>query len=155
MQAHQKRLFWLLFLLLLVLAAPWLISTFLSDNESQWTGSWTVYYFYENDSSLLYTGTMTIAENDSMLVHLKIKPPKSSRFESIVANVSDHTAGMLEGKIIHRRYKIDGGHPTEIFNWQLDQIDRFRGSGQCLQFCAEGTEDLAITWFGERNQQPL
>ncbi len=138
----------LAFVTALFFILPWEGS---SEDLSTWHGQWKFYYFYHNDSSLTYRGDLSISsQDDSIVISLAVKPPKSSRSEQLVIDIHSHSENQITGTMTHDRYLIKGGHLTEEFDWRLESSDRFTGSGSCIKHCAEGTEQVAMTWHGEK-----
>jgi len=115
----------------------------------QWVGEWQFVYFYENDSTLIYTGTLSCTQSDSLVATFEIRAPKSNRSDIYTASLTLVTDRQLEG-IITYRYGIGGGFMKESFSLNLSKDGQFTGSGVCLEFCAEGTENVEIKWLGER-----
>ena len=141
-------------LLLLTCVALYFLFPRTYKSATTWDGTWSFYYFYENDSSLIYTGQLEIETHDSLTLQLQVKPPKSSRHKILSTKVVSYSKQSIEGEIVHQHYKINGGHPKETFAWSLTE-NTFVGSGQCHAYCAEGTEGLTINWYGERNEENL
>lgn len=138
--------------LLLLCAVIYFLYPDSGQREIGWNGKWVFYYFYENDSSLTYTGQMNLSEGDSLKVDISIKAPKSSRFQKPTITIISHKGNILQGQILHDQFKINGGHPKETFTWEISG-NSFSGMGQCIAYCAEGTEGLAIKWFGQRAEE--
>ena len=135
--------------LLLLCAAIYFLYPDSGQRDLGWNGNWVFYYFYENDSSLTYTGHVHVSVGDSLKLDISIKAPKSSRFQKPTVSIISHQHNVLQGQILHDQFKINGGHPKETFTWEISE-NSFSGTGQCIAYCAEGTEGLAITWFGQR-----
>ncbi|NND05793.1 MAG: hypothetical protein HKN87_05390 [Saprospiraceae bacterium] len=138
--------------LLLLCAAIYFLYPDSVQNDSGWNGTWAFYYFYENDSSLTYTGQVHLSERDSHKIDIRIKAPKSSRYQKPTITIISHQRNILEGQILYDQFKINGGHPKETFTWELSE-NSFSGTGQCIAHCAEGTEGIDISWFGERAEE--
>lgn len=116
----------------------------------QWSGEWKFFYYYSTDTNLVYTGELQVGLADSS-IHMNVIAPKSNRSEEVkVTEWSVSDEGGLSGVIVHDLYRIRGGHPSESFTLQLTDDQSFEGSGSCIEFCAEGTEGVEMTWRGTR-----
>ena len=116
----------------------------------QWSGEWKFFYYYSTDTNLVYTGQLQVDLADSS-IEMNVLAPKSNRSEEVQINdwsVSEE--GELSGIIIHDLYRIRGGHPSESFVLHLIDNQSFDGNGQCVEFCAEGTEGVEMIWRGTR-----
>lgn len=122
-------------------------------STEDWLGSWQIQYYYEPEVDLLYEGTLHISLNDSLSGYLEVYPPKSRRPETLVLeqlSISEKNASMT-GQIVHKSYRIKGGHLKEAFSLTFIQADEFGGEGECLAYCAEGTVGAAIIWSGSKS----
>lgn len=142
----------LLFLLVGVVRYRWFFGK-KSFSEKNWEGEWEVSYFYENEPSLPYTGTLKISLKDSIAASLEIFAPKSSRSEQLeLSSLSFREGGVkLLGYARHTGYKIKEGYLKETFELRLEEDGRFSGSGSCAAYCAEGTEGIGIRWEGTKS----
>jgi class 3 adenylate cyclase len=124
---------------------------FLSIKEL--VGPWEFYYFYANDSTLIYRGDLTIRIDPTGATEAEfaIKAPRSSRAEKIGATSLDFSNGHLTGELTHQLYKIKGGHMLEQFSFTFSDPSTFTGSGRCVAYCAEGTEEQTIMWHGTKS----
>jgi len=115
-------------------------------------GKWSCYYYYSNDSSLVYKGTVHVQLEDSLSAKFEIYAPKSKRAEVIAARELTYNSAQrtLSGVLVHDRYKIREGHLLEEFSLVFEDQGQFSGVGRCKEYCAEGTEDAEITWMGMR-----
>ncbi len=115
-----------------------------------WLGSWQVHYYYEPEIDLFYEGTLHLSVNDSLSGYLEVYPPESTRPETLVLenlSISENNASM-SGQIVHKSYRIRGGHLKEAFSLTFTKPDELEGKGECLAYCAEGTVGAAIIWSG-------
>jgi hypothetical protein len=62
--------------------------------------------------------------------------------------------GKLSGSLVYDRYKIRGGFLTEYFELQFNENQTFNGVGRCTEFCAEGTDQSSIRWYGSKQITP-
>lgn len=119
-----------------------------------WIGSWDVSYFYDHEQELIYTGNLRLGFQDTLQAYLEVYPPKSSRPEKLTLEkirISEDFR-TLSGQIVHKSYKISGGHLKETFALSLGQGETFNGQGECLAYCAEGTMGISIVWKGNRSK---
>ena len=115
-----------------------------------WHGEWSFIYYYENDTTLQYSGTILLNTVDSLSAQINVRAPRSNRVEELsVENLVISSEG-LQGKIAHQLYRIKGGPLTEVFSLEISGADQFKGTGRCTEYCAEGTEDYMIIWKGQR-----
>lgn len=119
-----------------------------------WIGSWDISYFYDNEQELLYTGILSLGFQDSLQAYLEVYPPKSTRPEKLTLEKLEISKDFstLSGQIVHKSYKISGGHLKETFALTLGQGETFNGQGECLAYCAEGTMGISIVWQGNRSK---
>ena len=119
-----------------------------------WEGDWNVAYYYENEPQLLFEGILNLRVEDSIRGRLEIYPPKSKKPEVVKLGglFFEENTLMISGYIVHDHYFINGGHNKEQFEFRLQTAKTFSGNGQCVAFCAEGTEDATIIWQGEREK---
>lgn len=118
-----------------------------------WIGSWDISYFYDHEQALIYTGSLQLEFRDSLRAYLEVYPPKSSRPEKLSLEKLEISEDFrtLSGQIVHKSYKISGGHLKESFVLSLEQGKTFIGQGECLAYCAEGTMGISIVWTGNRS----
>jgi len=140
----------------LVLIGVCLTYLFLGRNsysQEDWLGTWEVSYYYDHEKELVYTGTLQLSLVDTLLAYLEIYPPKSTRPEklSLEKLIISEDFRSISGQIVHKSYKISGGHVKEIFALNLEQGGAFNGQGECLAYCAEGTMGNPIIWTGNRS----
>ncbi len=123
-----------------------------SISQEDWQGSWEVNYFYDNEPELIYTGSLQLGFKDSLQAYLEVYPPKSSRPEKLSLDKIEFSKDFrsISGQIVHKSYKISGGHLKETFAFTLVQGGTFMGQGECLAYCAEGTMSVPIVWQGNR-----
>ncbi len=143
----------LLFVLLLAIAigvVKYLQTAPSSGSMDQWSGKWKFFYYYSTDTNLVYTGELQVGLADST-IKMNVLAPKSNRSEEVqITEWSVSEEGGLSGVIVHDLYRIRGGHPSESFALHLMDDQTFEGSGRCVEFCAEGTEGVEMTWRGTR-----
>lgn len=143
----------LLFVLLLAIAmgvVKYLQNASTSTPIDQWSGDWKFFYYFSTDTSLVYTGELQVGSADSS-IQMTVLAPKSNRSEKVqISEWSVSDEGGLSGVIVHDLYRIRGGHPSESFALHLMDDQSFEGSGQCVEFCAEGTEGVEMIWRGTR-----
>lgn len=145
---------WIVFLVLVGLG---LLSIFLlrekrSFVQEDWLGNWEIEYFFEHAPQLRYSGTLQLGWTDSLSGFIEVYPPKSTRpeklsFENLVVSEDFR---LLSGQIVHKSYKISGGHLKESFVFSLQKGKVFAGEGECLAYCAEGTIGIPIIWSGSK-----
>ena len=146
----------LLFLILFVRISLEFSDGSSAEKSSIPVGHWKIAYHYANDANLIYTGEMQISESDdSIIVDISVKPPRSIRTESLLVEDSKFVDGLLTGRMIHNTYKIKGGFLTESFELTFTDDDSLHGSGKCLDHCAEGTERMGIIWTGQKKTANL
>ena len=121
-----------------------------TNSAKDWNGIWEISYFYENEPHLIYEGRLKIMIEDSIQTELKLFPPRSTRSETVELNDLQWDETTLKGTIIHTSYKINEGHLQEDFELQLEGTRKFKGSGHCVAFCAEGTEAISIILDGSK-----
>ncbi|MBX2872569.1 MAG: hypothetical protein KTR30_10730 [Saprospiraceae bacterium] len=121
--------------------------------QEDWLGSWEISYFYDHEPDLVYTGTLRLGWEDSLQSYLEVYPPKSTRPEKLTLERLEISEDFrsISGQIVHKSYKISGGHLKEDFAFTLEQGDAFSGQGECLAYCAEGTMGISIVWNGNRS----
>jgi len=124
-------------------------NTFTQEN---WVGNWEITYVYDNEKNLQYTGSLHLTFEDSLSGSLKVFAPKSIRPENLAIKsiTASNNFVYIRGLIVHNAYKIKGGYLTETFEFKLENEGSFSGSGQCIASCAEGTEEVPISWSGKR-----
>lgn len=125
-----------------------------SYSQEDWLGTWEVSYFYDHEKDLVYTGTLQLSVVDTLLAYLEVYPPKSTRPEKLSLeklSISEDFRS-ISGQIVHKSYKISGGHLKETFAFDLKQRGTFIGQGECLAYCAEGTMGNPIIWTGNRSE---
>jgi hypothetical protein len=139
-------------LILILLFGLWYIFSPKEASNKSWNGSWDVTYFYENEPSLAYHGQLEMQTTDGLAGRLEIMPPLGTKPEVIeLQNLSTSSDGLqLSGEIVHDRYKIRTGHLRESFTFNLIDKQAFEGIGSCIEFCAEGTDDIRIRWVGNK-----
>lgn len=118
-----------------------------------WQGAWNISYFYKDNPTLLFEGTMVLdIRGDSIYGEVEIFPPKSVRpIKLSVEKLKISTDNkMISGVLVYHSFKIRGGYLKETFELYLEELNEFRGNGSCLEYCAEGTEGAEIIWNGER-----
>ena len=149
--------FRILFLVLLFLLLGFLGYQRLLKNKSffekDWEGEWQITYFYENEPELLYTGTLFLSFTDSLEGRLEVVAPMSERTEHLSLSSLEiwEEGKKLTGAAIHTGYKINEGYLQEQFELRLEGAETFTGSGSCVAFCAEGTEEIRINWTGTKS----
>lgn len=120
-----------------------------------WSGNWEVTYFYKNDQDMPYRGTLHLVTADSLSGSLEVFPPKSIRPELLeIQSLSfsdDHS--ILKGQLVHNSFKIREGFPKETFELKMKNRNTLKGTGACLEYCAEGTEGIEIVWQGNKTEQ--
>lgn len=122
--------------------------------QEDWLGSWDVTYFYDHEQELVYSGTLNLGYEDTLRAYLEVYPPKSTRPEKLTLEklqISEDFRS-FSGQIVHKSYKISGGHLKETFAFTLRQGGTFSGQGECLAYCAEGTMGISIIWTGNRSK---
>ena len=141
----------LITLLLVALVVFFMIPDNIKGEQAQSkTGVWDFYFFYSNDTTLIYRGDLTISQEDSLIAAFEIFAPRSTRAEQINAMNLKIESDTLRGILVHDLYKIKGGHMTESFELTFSDQDIFSGKGKCLEYCAEGTEESIISWHGTK-----
>lgn len=113
-------------------------------------GVWDFYFFYSNDTTLIYRGDLTISQEDSLIAAFEIFAPRSTRAEQINARNLKIESDTLRGVLVHDLYKIKGGNMMESFEIIFSDRQIFSGQGKCLEYCAEGTEEAIISWHGTK-----
>jgi len=152
-QAKTKRWVLLLAIIALFFLGGWALRqyAFTSKETPEWRGKWFLTYYYDNKPELLFSGQLEVLEEAPFQATLELFPPQSKRPEPIeLTNVSEPKPGVLTGTLIHNGYKINGGFLKESFEWTLLGTDSITGVGQCLEFCAEGTNRGQISWAGRK-----
>ena len=119
---------------------------------NDWTGDWEVAYFFENEPEILYRGSLQIMFEDTLSAFLEVFPPKGVRPEhpqlsSLLLSADRST---LKGELVHNSFKIREGYPKDAFELILDTNFSLSGKGICLEYCAEGTDGVAISWLGKK-----
>ncbi|MBK8501699.1 MAG: hypothetical protein IPL46_05545 [Saprospiraceae bacterium] len=148
---NSNRSLVLLILLLLIAAiAFFMLPSGNSSESGNITGKWEFYFTYSNDTNLIYRGDLEIEMKDSLQVSFAIVAPKSLRPEMIKATKLTMVADKISGSLIYDRYKIRGGFLIEYFELQFNQNQTFSGFGRCTAFCAEGTDQSTIRWYGSK-----
>lgn len=140
-------------LILLGILVVYLLFQRRNYTQEDWEGTWEINYMYDHEQDLVYTGTLELGFEDSLLANLEVYPPKSTRSEKLTlekVKISEDFR-TISGQIIHKSYKISGGHLKENFAFTLGQGDTFVGQGECLAYCAEGTMGISIVWQGSRS----
>lgn len=123
-------------------------------STEDWLGTWEMQYYYEPDTTLIYEGTLHLTMNDSLSGYLEVYPPKSTRPEKLILEnllISQNNASMT-GQIVHKSYRIKGGHLKEAFSLTYTEPNELRGEGECLAYCAEGTVGVKIIWSGSKSE---
>ena len=153
MNSRIRKIIVLVILILVLTGGIWKFYNRTEDPDAinSWSGDWKFYYFYETDSNLIYNGSMQVDPVDST-ISIEILAPKSTRAEKIqIEDWSLNAEGILSGSIVHSLYKIQGGNPSESFQWKVNNDGSFNGTGACIEFCPEGTEEARILWQGTRH----
>jgi hypothetical protein len=119
---------------------------------NDWTGNWEIAYFFENEPEILYHGSLQIVFEDSLSAFLEVFPPKSVRPEHPLLGSLFLSAdrSRLKGEIVHNSFKIREGYPKDAFELIMDKNFTLSGKGICLEYCAEGTDGVAISWQGKK-----
>lgn len=143
----------LLLLLILAFAGYHLLGRKKEMSAKNWEGEWKISYFYDNEPELLYTGSLFISIQDSLKGSLEVFAPMSKRSEQLdLIDLSFEAEGkVLKGSALHTGYKINEGNLRESFTLKLEEADQFSGVGECVAFCAEGTEGVSISWEGNKS----
>ena len=139
-------------LILLGILVVYLLFRKTEFTQEDWLGSWDITYFYDHEQELVYSGTLNLGFEDSLQAYLEVYPPKSTRPEKLTLEklkISEDFRS-ISGQIVHKSYKISGGHLKETFAFRLGQGQTFSGQGECLAYCAEGTMGISIIWTGNR-----
>ena len=127
-----------------------------SDANLSWSdiiGVWDIYFFYDNDSSIVYNGTLEISGTDSLTAVFEILTPRSRRSEKVKTKSVTFSPNRkkLIGTLVHDMYKIRGGFLEEAFEFDFEEnLQKFSGTGKCVAYCAEGTENATILWQGSK-----
>lgn len=159
MEKNRKRSQSLRLLVIATLALIGIIGIrLLSHSETysteDWLGTWQVRYYYEPDTSLIYEGTLHLSVNDSLSGYLEVYPPRGTRPEKLAIEnllISENNASMT-GQIVHKSYRIKGGHLKEAFSLTFIKSTELEGKGECLAYCAEGTVGATIIWSGSKTE---
>ena len=146
----NRSLVLLIMLLFIIVIVFFLLPSGDSSESANIYGKWDFYFTYSNDTNLIYRGDLEIQIEDSLEVSFAIVAPKSSRSEIIKATNVTREAGKISGSLIYDRYKIRGGFLTEYFEFQFNENQTFEGTGRCTAFCAEGTDQSTIQWYGSK-----
>ncbi len=131
-----------------------LLSHSAAFSTEDWLGTWQIHYYYEPDATLFYEGTLHLSMNDSLSGYLEVYPPKSTRPEKLILEnllISENNASMT-GQIVHKSYRIKGGHLKEAFSLTFIKSTELEGQGECLAYCAEGTVGATIIWSGIKTE---
>ncbi len=116
-----------------------------------WAGDWEIKYHYENAPDLIFDGVLHIDIVNKPVARMQIWPPKSRDREILEIKNLVIDGDKLRGEIVHEKYKIGGGHLSEDIELVLTNSTMLHGIGQCIAYCAEGTEGEKITWSGKKS----
>ena len=116
-----------------------------------WEGEWDVYYYYETDSSQQFTGVMKCITEDSLQVDFTVRLPQSSRMRQVQTTIQSASRHLLTGEITYD-IRIGGGKLKEYFEIRKDNNGQLSGSGRCVEYCAEYTDQSAIVWGGQKRK---
>ncbi len=136
----------------LLLLAAFLFSKLYTPQQTivdEWMGQWDFYYYYVNDTTLQYTGTMSCTGVDSLDVVFEVKQPKSTRSRRLKGHLLSVSKSKLTGELTYD-FALKGGFLKEYFEIEKDENQILSGKGRCLAFCAEGTDGVAIEWGGQK-----
>ena len=117
-----------------------------------WIGNWEVVYYYENEPNILYNGILSFENPSDMNGTLSLNLPRSSKKPKMSFEIQSVSSWpfVMTAIITHESFMIGGGHPREQIELRLDSPKTVSGNGECLEYCAPGTEGKAIIWAGNK-----